>query len=71
MAKRKTHQQQYISVLMDELGVTSKDLISDLVYIAQNAKTYTRDGDDNPDHKTRLNALKLLLELKGDYTPSK
>lgn len=69
--KRKTQQQQFLTVLLDEKDADVDTLITDLVYIAKNAERPTPTWDMVDDYKTRLTATKLLLELRWDYTPSK
>lgn len=69
--KRKTQQQQYLSVLLDEKGSDVSELLDGLIVIATQATKPTPTGDVTEDYKTRLSATKLLLELRGDYTPSK
>lgn len=69
--KRKTQQQQFLTVLLDEKNADIDTLVTDLVDIAKNAVRPTPTWDMVEDYKTRLTATKLLLELRWDYTPSK
>ena len=69
--KRKTQQQQFLTVLLDGKDADIDTLITDLVYIAKNAERPTPTWDMVDDYKTKLAATKLLLELRWDYTPSK
>ena len=69
--KRKTQQQQYISLLLEEKGATLPDILSDIVIIAKTATKPTPTWEEIEDYKTRLSASKLLLEMSGDYVPSK
>lgn len=70
--KSKTQQQTFISKLLAEKhNVTTDSLLWDLVEIATSASRPTPTGEIVDDYKTRLTATKLLLELTGDYTPSR
>lgn len=69
--KRKTQQQQYLSVLLDDKNADINSLLTDLVEIAKTAAKPTPTWDIVDDYKTRLAATRLLLELRWDYTPAK
>ena len=69
--KWKTQQQKYLSLLLEEKWVSVDTLLASLIDIATNACKTTPIGELVDDYKTRLTAVKLLLELSWDYTPAK
>lgn len=68
----KTSVQQHIeAILGNEFDMDTQDMLWDLVEIARTATRPTPTGEIIEDYKVRLAATKLLLELTGNYTPSK
>ena len=59
--------QKYIRELLKDSKSDIPKIIWDIVDISQNATTATPTWDIIADHKTQLQAKKLLLELAGVY----
>lgn len=59
--------QKYIREVLKDKWQSLPDMLWDIISISQTATTSTPLGDLVADHKTRLQAKKLLLELWGYY----
>ncbi len=55
---------------MEKSWLSPEKAISSIVHVALNAKKSTPTWEEIDDHKTRLAANKLLLEMAGIYQPS-